>query len=120
MNRTDLRVYDDYQTLFNTLVRGATTLHQIPLEDMLDVLDRVEQAGCYNLKGRVIPMEAEDVANHRTVVHAARAFRDAVTAAMAAPAEPAKPDEAAEVDEAAEAGGLAAGTAAAAQGDDGE
>jgi hypothetical protein len=86
MNRTDLRVYDDYHALFNTLVRGAHTMHQMPLDDMLQVLDRVEVAGCYNLKGRTVPMGPQDVANHRTVVRAAKAFREAVTAAMAKPA----------------------------------
>jgi hypothetical protein len=87
MNRTDLRVYDDYHALFNTLVRGANALHQIPLDEMLKVLDRVAEAGCYNLQGRVIPMEPAEVANHRTVVEAAKVFRAVVTAAMARPAE---------------------------------
>jgi hypothetical protein len=87
VNRTDLKVYDDYHALFNTLVRGANTLHQIPLDDMLKVLDRIEEAGCYNLKGQVVPMEPDEVARHRTVVAAAKTFREAVTAAMARPAE---------------------------------
>jgi hypothetical protein len=87
VNRTDLKVYDDYHALFNTLVRGANTLHQIPLDEMMRVLDRVEQAGCYNLNGRVVPMEPDEVANHRIVVAAAKVFRDAVTGAMAKPAE---------------------------------
>lgn len=84
MNRTEVAVYDAYPDVVNALVTTARHMAALPLHDLDRVLDRVEQAGCYNNGGRTTPMPPEVVAQHRALAAAARAFRDAAAAALTA------------------------------------
>lgn len=88
MKPTDLQVYDTFPTLIGTVVKGAQAMDQMPLNQMLTVLDRVQATGCYNTHGRTAPISAEEVARHRAVIEAARTFRDTAVVALTAAAAP--------------------------------
>ncbi len=82
MKPTDLQVYDAFPTLTRAVIWGAQAMEQMPLDQMLTVLDRVEAAGCFNAGGRTTPVTAAEVARHRALIGAAIAFRDAAALAL--------------------------------------
>lgn len=85
MKDNDVKVYDAYLDLFNELVKTTRTVQGMPLDSMLTALDQVESAGCYNTRGHTLVVIPEAAAQHRLVIEAARAFRDAVAGTVAGP-----------------------------------
>lgn len=80
----DTAVYDGHALFMGRLIQIGRSLDGpgVPLDSMLDTVDRIRLSGRWNPRGAPAPlaMSAETADYHQAVIVAAAAFRDTVRA----------------------------------------